>query len=363
MKPKFWRDKKVFVTGHTGFKGSWLMLWLARTGAQVRGYALSPPTQPSLFELAKLDEVVDSTVADVRDQHRLAAEVAAFAPDVVLHLAAQSVVLRSYEDPLETYATNVMGTANLLNAVRQLSNRCAVVNVTTDKVYENRSWVWGYRETDRLGGRDPYSNSKACAELVAHAFRASFFSGTESKSHIGIASARAGNVIGGGDWTPKQLIPEAIEALSQGRPVVLRHPTAIRPWQHVLDCLSGYLTLAEALYDDANRYADVWNFGPNDNDMQPVSYVVESLAKHWNVRNSWQRDAKTHAHEELELRLNSQKAARELLWGPCLTLDQALEWTATWFQRHAAGTGARALCEEQIERYMETASAAAPSGK
>ncbi len=353
MTPEFWRGKKVFLTGHTGFKGSWLSLWLARLGAEVRGFALPPPTQPSLFALAKIDAVVTSSIGDIRDQTKIADELIAFAPDIVLHLAAQSVVLRSYEDPLETYATNVMGTANVLNAVRSLTKRCAVVNVTTDKVYENLAWVWGYRETDRLGGRDPYSNSKACAELVARSFRESFFS--NQNGQIGLASARAGNVIGGGDWTPRQLIPETIAALSQGRAVVLRHPEAIRPWQHVLDCLSGYLSLAEALYNDTRRFADDWNFGPADADMQPVSYVVESLAKHWHVARSWERDPGTHPHEEMELRLNSQKAARELRWSPVLTLDSALEWTANWFKSSANGSNVRELCEEQIESYLEKA--------
>ena len=251
MNPDFWRGKRVFLTGHTGFKGSWLSLWLHRMGAQVHGYSLPPPTNPSLYAKAGVDAAVTSVIGDIRDPTRIAGEMTRCAPDVVLHLAAQSVVLSSYEDPIETYSTNVVGTASVLSAARNLKGRCAIVNVTTDKVYENQRWAWGYRENDSLGGRDPYSSSKACAELVARAFRESFFGGAQRST--GLASARAGNVIGGGDWTPHQLIPETIAALSSGKPVVLRNPAAIRPWQHVLDCLSGYLTLAEAF----ERFASI----------------------------------------------------------------------------------------------------------
>jgi len=349
----FWRNKRVFVTGHTGFKGSWLALWLARLGAVVQGYALKPPTSPSLFEMAAVTERVGSTIADIRDAAGLENELMRFEPDIVLHLAAQSVVLRSYEDPVDTYSTNVVGTANVLNAVRRLPGRCAVVNVTTDKVYENRRWVWGYRENDRLGGRDPYSSSKACAEFVARAFRDSFFAvESEESPRVGIASARAGNVIGGGDWTPWQLVPDTIQALTEGRPVILRHPEAVRPWQHVLDCLSGYLTLAEALLGDPGRYSGDWNFGPPDQDMQSVAHIVEVLGKQWGSERPWVLDGGSHPHEEMELRLNSQKANRELRWYGRLSLDPALDWTAQWFRRYAQGESARVLCEQQIECYM-----------
>jgi len=351
MNPDFWRGKRVFLTGHTGFKGSWLSLWLHRMGAQVHGYSLPPPTNPSLYAKAGVDAAVTSVIGDIRDPTRIAGEMMRCAPDVVLHLAAQSVVLSSYEDPIETYSTNVVGTASVLSAARNLKGRCAIVNVTTDKVYENQRWAWGYRENDSLGGRDPYSSSKACAELVARAFRESFFSGGQRST--GLASARAGNVIGGGDWTPHQLIPETIAALSSGKPVVLRNPAAIRPWQHVLDCLSGYLTLAEALYEQPERHATEWNFGPADADMQPVAHVVEVLARPWGVEPPWVQDARVHPHEELDLRLNSQKAIRELRWVCKLPLDEALAWTADWFRRHGSGQDARALCEEQIDRYMQ----------
>ena len=274
----------------------------------------------------------------------------------MLHLAAQSIVLRSYEDPLETFSTNVIGTANLLNAVRRLDAPCAVVNVTTDKVYENQRWVWGYRESDPLGGRDPYSGSKACAELVSRAFWHSYFAPDPKRScRVGLANARAGNVIGGGDWTPHQLVPDTVHAFASGRPVILRHPEAVRPWQHVLDCLSGYLTLAEALYDSPERYSTDWNFGPADGDMRPVADVVALLGRRWGVEKPWERDQAHHAHEELELRLTSQKANRQLSWTPKLSLDHALGLTADWYMRHFAGENARDLCLRQIDSYMTEA--------
>ena len=353
IKPDFWRDKRVFLTGHTGFKGSWLVLLLHRLGAVIEGYALAPPTNPNLFELAALGELVDSPSGDVRDFELLRARMAAFGPDIVLHMAAQSVVLRSYSDPIETYATNVMGTVNVLQAVRGVQKHCAVVNVTTDKVYENRGWAWGYREIDRLGGRDPYSNSKACAELVARAFHDSFF--TESGSGqtvVALASARAGNVIGGGDWTPHQLVPDTIEALRKEQSVVLRHPAAIRPWQHVLDCLSGYMTLAQALFEDGRRFGGSWNFGPADEDMQPVSRVVELLGEHWGQSKPWVRDPGQHLHEEADLRLNSQLSNRELRWRGKLGINEALAWTAQWYKGHFQGESARRQCIEQIDRYL-----------
>jgi CDP-glucose 4,6-dehydratase len=352
MNPDFWRGRRVFITGHTGFKGSWLALWLARMGAQVCGFALAPPTQPSLFAVAGVNEAIgQSVLGDIRDHGALEQALRSFDPDVVLHLAAQSVVLSSYADPIETFSVNVVGTASLLSAVRHLKRQCAVINVTTDKVYDNRQWVWGYRENDALGGRDPYSSSKACAELVARSFRDSYFSAKGTTSHVAIASARAGNVIGGGDWTPHQLVPETIAACEAGTPVVLRNPGAVRPWQHVLDCLSGYLVLAEALYRDSVRYSGEWNFGPSDADMQPVSHVVEVLSRPWRSNPAWVCDARSHPHEEMELRLNSQKASRELRWRPRLPLEVALEWTGEWFRRHRDGVAARELCEKQIESF------------
>jgi CDP-glucose 4,6-dehydratase len=353
VNPAFWRDKRVLITGHTGFKGSWLCLLLNALGARVAGFAMDPPTQPNLFSLARVDELVDSTIGDVRDLIALAAKVRSFEPHVVLHMAAQSVVLQSYEDPIETYATNVIGTATTLEAIRRAKQPCTIVNVTTDKVYENCNWVWGYRETDALGGRDPYSNSKACAELVARSYRDSFFPLSSWPEHqVALASARAGNVIGGGDWTSRQLIPDAIAAFQQGRPIVLRHPDAIRPWQHVLDCLAGYMTLAQALAADAHKYSGEWNFGPGESDARPVSYVVESLGAHWDVKPVWTQDAVKHAHEERQLKLDASKAATELAWRCQLTFDEALRWVASWYRRFHGGADARELCREQIQEYF-----------
>jgi CDP-glucose 4,6-dehydratase len=353
MTRDFWRDKKVFVTGNTGFKGSWLSLWLAHVGARVQGYSLKPPTKPSLFELAKVGEVVPTIEGDIRDLPRLSAEMAKFGPDIVLHLAAQTVVLSAYEDPIETFSTNVVGTASVFESVKRLPGKCTVVNITTDKVYENVHWVWGYRENDRLGGRDPYSASKAGAEMVAHAYRESFFGPQADGTHrIAMANARAGNVIGGGDWTPYQVIPDTVQAMIKGQQVVLRHPTATRPWQHVLDCLNGYLTLAEALHGNPHKFASNWNFGPPDEQAQPVARVVEMLAGHWGVQYPWRKHAEQHAHEDMALLLNWQKARAELGWYCRLPLAQALEWVASWYKRQHAGESARALCHEQIDRYM-----------
>jgi CDP-glucose 4,6-dehydratase len=353
MNPTFWQDKRVLITGHTGFKGSWLCLLLNALGARVAGYALEPPTDPSLSALARIDQVVDSTIGDIRDLAALTARVKLFQPEILLHMAAQSVVLRSYDDPIETYATNVVGTVSTLEAVRRAGRSCTVVNVTTDKCYENRNWVWGYRETDVLGGRDPYSNSKACAELVGQSFRDSFFPLSRFADHgVAIASARAGNVIGGGDWTPRQLIPDAMEAFLQGKPVVLRHPRAIRPWQHVLDCLAGYLTLSEKLASDPQTFSGGWNFGPAESDTRSVSYVVEKLGSFWNLQPSWTQDPVEHGHEERQLRLDVSKAAAVLAWRGRLGIDDALSWVASWYRAFHGGADARDLCQKQIGEYL-----------
>jgi len=353
VNPDFWRDKRVFVTGHTGFKGSWLCLLLHSFGARVTGYALPPPTDPSLFALARVGELVDSKSGDIRDLEALTLAMRAAQPEVVLHLAAQSVVLRSYDDPVETYSTNVIGTVHALEALRRLERPCTVVNVTTDKCYENQGWVWGYRETDPLGGRDPYSNSKACAELVGQSYRDSFFPLARVSEHgVAIASARAGNVIGGGDWTPRQLVPEAITAFLRAQPVVLRHPNAVRPWQHVLDCLGGYLRLAEALAGDSARYSGEWNFGPADAETRTVAGVVEALAAHWQIERPWKQDKGIHPPEELQLRLDTSKAATVLGWRGRLPVDEALRWAAVWYHDHHAGADARPLCLDQIAAYV-----------
>jgi CDP-glucose 4,6-dehydratase len=354
MNAAFWRDKRVFVTGHTGFKGSWLCLLLDAFGARVAGHALAPPTDPALFELARVGERIESTTGDIRHLESLAAHLRDFAPDVVFHMAAQSVVLTSYEDPVDTYSTNVMGTVNVLEAVRRLGRPCAVVNVTTDKCYENKGWVWGYRETDALGGRDPYSSSKACADLVGQSWRESFFPLSRFDEHrVAIASARAGNVVGGGDWTARQLVPETIAAFRESRPVVLRHPQAVRPWQHVLDCLGGYMRLAETLVQDPRRGIGEWNFGPGDADAVPVSRVVETLGRQWGIATPWVPDSVPHAHEEHQLRLDVSKAAATLGWRGRLPIEEALQWVAAWYRRFHDGADARTHCRQQIQRYHD----------
>jgi CDP-glucose 4,6-dehydratase len=353
MRPGFWRDKRAFITGHTGFKGSWLCLMLHSLGARVHGYALDAPTQPNLFSLARVADVVESTKGDIRDLESLSECMRAFAPEVVFHMAAQSVVLTSYEDPPDTYSTNVMGTVNLLEAVRRLKRPCVVVNVTTDKCYENKGWVWGYRESDELGGHDPYSNSKACAELVGQCYRDSFFPTSRFSEHgVALASARAGNVVGGGDWTFRQLVPETIAAFLRSEGVSLRHPQAVRPWQHVLDCLGGYMHLTEALSRDAQTYAGGWNFGPTDADSRTVSYVVDALASHWGIERPWEQDKGVHASEAQQLRLDVNKAANLLGWRCQLPIDEALRWVATWYRDYHSGADALSLCNEQISQYV-----------
>lgn len=352
MNPDFWRGKRVFITGHTGFKGSWLVLMLQAMGARIAGYALPPPTEPSLYALARLGDGIESTTGDIRDLEKLSATMSAFDPQVVLHLAAQSVVLRSYEDPVDNYSTNVMGTVHVLESVRRLRRPCVVVNVTTDKAYENKGWVWGYRETDRLGGHDPYSNSKACAELVGQCYRDAFFPAGRLAEHgVAIGNARAGNVIGGGDWTARQLVPETMAAFAAGRPVVLRHPGAVRPWQHVLDCLAGYLSLAEALAADPARHVGDWNFGPMDTELPPVAALVEALAAAWGQQPAWERDKVVHAAEEMTLRLDVSKAALQLGWTPRLPVREAIGWVADWYRAFHGGADARTLTAGQVARY------------
>jgi CDP-glucose 4,6-dehydratase len=348
----FWKGRRVLITGHTGFKGSWLCLWLHALKADVTGYALDPPTQPNLFEQAAVGGTVRSIYGDVRDFTALKAAVGECRPEIIIHMAAQSVVRRGYEDPIETYSSNVMGTVHLLEALRQVRQPCAVVNVTSDKCYANREWVWGYREDETLGGRDPYSNSKGCAELVTTAYRESFFPPQAIADHgVALASARAGNAIGGGDWTCNQLISDLMRAFLAGRPCLIRNPSAIRPWQFVLEPLHGYLLLAERLAVDAARFASAWNFGPADADAMPVHWIADELTRSWGDGAGWTRDAAVHPHEAHFLKLDASKAGAYLNWRPILPLKQALAWIVAWYRALQAGADLQRFTRGQIERY------------
>ena len=353
MKAAFWRGKRVLLTGHTGFKGSWLALWLQSMGAQVVGYALTPPTSLSLFEIADVGSGMTSIIGDIRDLAHLRAVFAEHQPEIVIHMAAQALVRHSYVEPVETYSTNVMGTVNLLEAVRGAGCVKAVVNVTSDKCYENREWVWGYRENEAMGGFDPYSNSKGCAELVASAYRSSFFNSDKYQQHgVALASARAGNVIGGGDWAEDRLIPDILRAITEGRPVNIRSPHAIRPWQHVLEPLSGYLLLAERLYTEGVEHAEGWNFGPNDEDAKPVQWIVERLTGSWGEGASWTLDGGEHPHEAHYLKLDCSKAKLRLDWHPRWRLEKTLEKIIEWHRAMRDGQDMREISLRQISAYI-----------
>jgi CDP-glucose 4,6-dehydratase len=349
----FWEGRRVFVTGHTGFKGSWLSMWLHALQADVTGYALDPPTQPNLFDLAEVASNVRSVYGDVRDFPRLKSAIAECRPQVVIHMAAQTVVRRGYEDPIETYSSNVMGTVHLLEALRQLKQPCVLVNVTSDKCYANREWIWGYREDEPMGGRNPYCNSKGCAELVTFAYRESFFPPGAFPDHgVSLGSARAGNVIGGGDWTSDQLVPDLIRAFLAGRSCLIRNPSAIRPWQFVLEPLRGYLMLAEALTEHPTRFGCGWNFGPADSDAKPVSWIADESVHLWGNHASWTHDTRVHPHEDHYLKLDASKAKEYLNWCPVLPLHDAIEWTMEWYRAFEAGNDLRGVIETQIERYQ-----------
>ncbi|HLE01642.1 MAG TPA: CDP-glucose 4,6-dehydratase [Bdellovibrionota bacterium] len=353
ISPGFWKNKRVLVTGHTGFKGSWLSIWLNRMGASVMGYSLAPATDPSLFKLTELEKSIRSVIGDIRDLEHFRKHYAEFKPEIVFHLAAQALVRPSYKDPLGTYATNVMGTAHVLETVRQLGAQ-VVVNVTSDKCYENREWIWGYRENEPMGGFDPYSSSKGCAELVTAAYRQSYFSGAIGTKLIGLASARAGNVIGGGDWAEDRLIPDCIRSLINGQTIPIRHPGSIRPWQHVLEPLGGYLLLAERLWDDPLTFSQAWNFGPDTTEVQPVSWIADHMTALWGKGAQWECLAPPDAlHEAHYLKLDCSLAQSKLKWRPRMTLEQALHWVVEWYQRVHNGESALKLTTEQIDRFEE----------
>jgi CDP-glucose 4,6-dehydratase len=348
LKAEFWEGKRVFLTGHTGFKGSWLSLWLQSLGAEVTGYSLAPPTFPNLFTVAGVATSMNSLIADIRDLNKLQKAMQTAFSEIVIHMAAQPLVGQSYSDPVETYSTNVMGTVNVLECVRHVPSVKALVVVTTDKCYENKEWPWGYRENEPMGGQDPYSNSKGCAELVTSAYRRSFL----QEYGIAVATARAGNVIGGGDWAVGRLVPDVLKAFEKNQDVYIRNPQATRPWQHVLEPLSGYLTLAERLFSPQGQdYSEGWNFGPNDEDSRPVRWIVDHLALTWGNGASWRQDAGHHPHEANNLKLDISKAKTKLGWNPSWSLQNALENTIHWHRAWLELEDMKKMCLAQIEQY------------
>ncbi len=352
---QFWYGKKVLITGHTGFKGSWLSIWLASFGADVTGYALEPPTNPSLYNLSGIEKSIKSIIADIRDLKKLSEEIKKAKPEIVIHMAAQPLVRNSYIIPVETYEINVMGTVNLLEAVRNCETVRAVVNVTTDKCYENKEWIWGYRENEPLGGYDPYSNSKACSELVTSSYRNSFFNPIQfgKKHNVALASVRAGNVIGGGDFATDRLIPDIIKSFLNKEKVLIRNPHSIRPWQHIFEPLNGYLLLAKALYEEGIKFAESWNFGPDDSDAKSVEYIVEKMCRLWGNNQTYEIDKGDHPHEANYLKLDCSKAKKQLVWQPKWNLDTALEKIIEWTLQFKSGNNSlHDVCLNQVKVYM-----------
>jgi len=343
----FWQGKRVFLTGHTGFKGSWLSLWLFSLGAEVKGYALNPPTSPSLFNEAKVDSLIDSQIGDIRDQDTLHESMTKFSPDILIHMAAQPLVRYSYNEPIETYEVNVIGTAKVLEVARSCPNVKSIVNITTDKCYENDGRSEGYKEEDAMGGYDPYSSSKGCAELVTSSYRRSFL----QEQRMGLASVRAGNVIGGGDWADDRLIPDILRSFEKNEPVVIRNPKATRPWQHVLEPLSGYLILAQKLYEDQKEYAEGWNFGPNEKDVKPVDWILNKMIAKW-PNSSWELDSSSNPHEANFLQLDISKAESKLGWKPIWELSHTLEKIIDWHQAWINKEDMQTVCLSEIKAYM-----------
>ncbi len=350
----FWRNKRVFLTGNTGFKGSWLSIWLDSLGAEVYGYALKPNTAPSLYELCSLNRITRTTIADIRDAGRLQKAVLAARPEIIIHMAAQPIVRQSYKDPRETYETNVMGTVNLLEAVRKCGTARAVVNVTTDKCYENKERLRGYKEGEPLGGYDPYSSSKACSELVTAAYRDSFFNPKDYKSHrVAVASARAGNVIGGGDWAADRLIPDILEAFLNGRKVLIRSPRAVRPWQYVLEPLGGYLLLAQRLFEKGPVCSGAWNFGPEESDAKNVEWIVKRMCSKWGGGASYILDKGRHPHEAHYLKLDCAKALSGLGWRPRWNIETAIDRLIAWTLAYRSKASMREVTLGQIKEYIK----------
>jgi CDP-glucose 4,6-dehydratase len=351
-----WRGRRVFLTGHTGFKGGWLALCLARRGAHVRGYALDPPTEPNLFTAASVATVLDDVRGDIRDYTKLESAMKEFAPEVVFHLAADPILRRSYTDPLGTISTNVLGTAYMLEAVRKTTSVRAVVCITSDKCYQNQEWIWPYRETDTLGGFDPYSASKACAEILCSAYRSSFFPVNRLDEHrVALATARAGNVVGGGDWSLDRLIPDLIRGFQAGQPVLIRQPGAVRPWQHVLEPVNGYMLLAEKLLEAPSRFCTAFNFGPDDEDAWPVERIATKLVEMWGEGAAWVRDSVPTVHEDHTLTLDTSRARRQLGWRPRLRIEANLEWTTKWYRAFHQGADMNRETLAQIAGFEQLA--------
>ena len=354
MNRDFWKDKRVLITGHTGIKGSWLSIWLQSMGAHVIGYALSPPSKPSMFEVTGIGRGIISIEGDIRDLSNLQRVYEEHQPEIIIHMAAQALVRESYSTPVETYDTNVMGTVKVLEAARHVDSVRVIVSITSDKCYENREWHWGYRENEAMGGHDPYSSSKGCSELVAAAYRRSFFSSSsdEGKKHpIYLATVRAGNVICGGDWAKDRLVPDLMRAFLEKRKVVIRYPNAIRPWQHVLEPLAGYLMLAERLWEQGAVFEGGWNFGADDTDARPVSWIVEQLTSLCDGRLQWEISSGSHPHEATYLKLDCSKSKNLLGWTPSLNLSTALQWVVQWYQAYDKGEDMLQVTRVDINKY------------
>ena len=346
----FWQGRKVFITGHTGFKGSWLSLWLQQLGAKVTGYSLEPPTTPSIFESAKVSAVIENSInGNICDAKLFTSSMQQAKPEIIIHMAAQSLVRDSYTDPVGTYATNVMGTVNMLEAVRNTPSVRAVLNITTDKCYENKEWVWGYRENEPMGGHDPYSSSKACAELISSAYRNSFL----VNEGIALATARAGNVIGGGDWAKDRIVPDAMRAFMDNESLLIRNPIATRPWQHVLEPLSGYIMLCQKLFEQPENFAEGWNFGPDDEGAQPVSILADTMVRYWGDDAQWKVDNNEHPHEARYLKLDCSKAKNLLKWKPIWCLERALDETVQWYKAWHQNNEIQEITINQIKLYQE----------